>query len=271
MNYHLHCRSENVGIFPLEKLYRRRKTGGLSGTELVWCAGMGEWQPLDAVLHQKVPGMLPAPPPIPSSVPKPGPNRILIAAIVAGVLLVLTGLVVLGFQAVKISQWVRIVLPQVNGKREESALALASKPVVWNSRTLTEAKLLEKRGQRDPSYDADALGLIGNWIAINYGGTVNTNLPPLSELCDKLANNPACNDPLVLTVAGLNTAEVHEAIRRLERAVRGFEHSRHKAYPKLYATNEFFLGLGAFNNMNETVIRYRDLQVRDLTSLKQGR
>jgi hypothetical protein len=32
-------------------------------------------------------------------------------------------------------------------------------------------------------------------------------------------------------------------------------------------TNEFFLGLGAFNNSNSTVIRYRQIQVRRLFSL----
>jgi hypothetical protein len=40
----------------------------------------------------------------------------------------------------------------------------------------------------------------------------------------------------VLTVAAVNTVELHEMIRRLERAISGFEHSRHKAYPKFYAT-----------------------------------
>jgi hypothetical protein len=32
-------------------------------------------------------------------------------------------------------------------------------------------------------------------------------------------------------------------------------------------TNEFFLGLGAFNDSNSTVIRYRQIQVRRLFSL----
>jgi hypothetical protein len=32
------------------------------------------------------------------------------------------------------------------------------------------------------------------------------------------------------------------------------------------STNQFFLGLGAFNDMNDTVIRYRNVQVRKLAS-----
>ena len=32
------------------------------------------------------------------------------------------------------------------------------------------------------------------------------------------------------------------------------------------ATNEFLLGLGAFNDSNSTVIRYRNIQVRKLSS-----
>ena len=41
---------------------------------------------------------------------------------------------------------------------------------------------------------------------------------------------------------------------------KGVELPRDKSVP----TNEFYLGLGAFNDMNTTVIRYHDVQVRKL-------
>jgi len=52
--------------------------------------------------------------------------------------------------------------------------------------------------------------MISNWIACNYNGAVDTNLPSLSELSNRLANDPACTDPLVLTVAAVNAVELHE-------------------------------------------------------------
>ncbi|MDB6020153.1 MAG: hypothetical protein JWQ04_10, partial [Pedosphaera sp.] len=42
-------------------------------------------------------------------------------------------------------------------------------------------------------------------------------------------------DPLVLTVAAVNSGELHEKYRLLELAVKGFEQSKHRAYPKFYA------------------------------------
>ncbi len=47
---------------------------------------------------------------------------------------------------------------------------------------------------------------------------------------------PACTDPLILTVAAVNSAELHQANRRLERAMKDFENSKHRGYPKFYAT-----------------------------------
>ena len=88
----------------------------------------------------------------------------------------------------------------------------------------------------DKAYDADALQLIQAWIDTNYGGPLQTNNYALIAMCDKLATNPACDDPLVLTVAGANEIEMHEAVQRFDRALKGYAHSRYKAYPQLYAT-----------------------------------
>ena len=92
------------------------------------------------------------------------------------------------------------------------------------------------RGERDNACDELSQSLIQNWIAGNYGGTINTNVPPLAELSYQLANDPACTDPLVLTVAAVNGVGLYEERDWLDRAVSGFEHSKHLGYPKFYAT-----------------------------------
>jgi len=132
-----------------------------------------------------------------------------------------------------------------------SAMEAASKPVVVSSNSLTATDVTKTdrefrirqylyayklRGQRNPECDALALGMISNWIAGNYDGEVDTNLPPLSDLGNRLANDTNCTDPLVLTVAAVNSVELHEAVRRLERAVKEFQNSKHFGYPKFYAT-----------------------------------
>ncbi len=252
MNYHLHRDGQNLGIFPLEELRGWRKTGRLNGEELVWCAGMSDWQTLDKVLRQNAPGQAPATLPL-SPVPgsKSGTNVALIVAVVLGSVLFLLITVAVGIFAVRFVMHSKSTLRHASQQDSEPAVALAGKPVAGSTNTLTAAVVQKTgrefrvrqylegyklRGERNPACDAEALGLIGNWIACNYNGTVDTNLPPLAELSDRLATNPACTDPLVLTVAAVNTVELHEMIRRLERAVSGFEHSKHKAYPKFYAT-----------------------------------
>jgi hypothetical protein len=252
MNYHLHRDGQNLGIFPLEELRNWRQTGRLNGEELVWCAGMSDWQTLDEMLRQNAPG--PASTPLPLS-PVPGSKSrtpvALIVAVIVGSVLFLLLTVAVGIFAVRFVMHSKSTLRHAGQWDSESAVALAGRPVAGSTNTLTAADVQKKggefrvrqylegyqlRSERNPASDAEAMGLIRNWIADNYGGTVDTNLPPLAELSDRLATNSACADPLVLTVAAVNTVELHEEIRRLQRAVSGFEHSKHKAYPKFYAT-----------------------------------
>jgi hypothetical protein len=142
-----------------------------------------------------------------------------------------------------------------SGFTESSAMAAAIKPVMIDPNTKTakdaaktglEFRMRQyvtgylERGERNAACDRLALGFLTNWIACHYNGTVDTNLPTLAAMSNELANNPACTDPLVLTVAAVNTEELHEAIRRLESALKGFQNSKHLAYPKFYAA--IFLG-----------------------------
>jgi hypothetical protein len=252
MNYHLNRDGQNLGIFPLEELRHWRQSGRLNGKELVWCAGMATWQTLDEVLRRNPPGAAPAAPPrSPAPASPKKTNVALIVAVTVAIVLFLAVTVTAGFFAVKFVVHSRSILRHARHWNADSAMALASKPVVADTNTLTAAEVQKQgrefrlrqylegyqlRGEHNPACDAEAVALIKNWIACNYGGTVDTNQPPLAELSDRLATNPACADPLVLTAAAVNTVELHEAIRRLERAVNGFEHSKHRAYPKFYAT-----------------------------------
>ena len=74
------------------------------------------------------------------------------------------------------------------------------------------------------------------FIARNYGGPKATNTLSLEAESDRLALDPNCTDPLVLTVVADNNIEVFEATHLFERALAAFPGSQHKAYPRLYAS-----------------------------------
>ncbi len=263
MNYHLRsAHGQELGVFPLEELRRRRQAGELTGLEYVWSPGLANWQLLDAVLQPRASDPLtPSPPPIPPT--KRKKNTGVIVAIAAAGLVLLTGAALVGVTVLKIAKRARPGIKELTrnlGKpdaepeqaSESAVVALASQPVVWNTNTLSAADVSKKRrefrvrqyldgyknfGRRDPAVDAESLQLIESWISANYGPVnENTNAPSLAELSDKLAANPAVTDPLVLMVTAIHAVELHEAIRRWERAVSGFEQSKYRAYPKFYAT-----------------------------------
>jgi hypothetical protein len=254
MNYHLHDGYRELGVFPLEDLRRRRQAGALTGEEFAWSPGMTDWLPLDEVLRRdaSVAAAPPALSPPPLSGEKPGRNTVLVVlALVASVGFVLVMTATGIFAA-------RFALHSHNAtssEREEdsgeSAVDLASKPVVWNTNTLTWVDTqnqnrefclrqfldgYEKRGERSPACDAPAIQLIQAWVAEDYGPPRATNLPTAMQLADELETNSACVDPAVLVVAGVNSIELHEAIRRMERAEKGFENSKHRAFPKFFTT-----------------------------------
>jgi hypothetical protein len=250
MNYHLNHNGQNLGIFSLEELQRRRASGELTGTELVWTEGMDAWQPLNTVLPP--PAIAPVPPKINAS--KSSPVLVWVLVIVG---LFFVGMIVagvIGYRMV-VRPLVEEFTPRAGGSSagrvvEMSAMNAASQPVVTGSNSLTAADVLKLQGEfrirqyldaykshgaRNPEYDALALGMISNWIACNYGGVVDTNLPSLADLGNRLAADTNCTDPLLLTVSAVNAVELHEMVRRLERAVNGFQNSPYPGYPKFYA------------------------------------
>jgi hypothetical protein len=252
MNYHLNQQGQTVGVFPLDELHRRRQAGELTGAELVWCEGMTEWQPLDVVLHREIPGAVAVPPPL----PKPKSKRVVAVTVGAVIVAVVSAFTVCGILAYKAIRRVqRVVIREAASSgllgTGRTALEEASKPVQWTTNTSTNAKLstmqrefrvrqyldgYENGNDHQSSCDADARRLIEIWIDSHFGGKLQTNFEALVEQADGLATNPACDDPLVWTVLGANINEMHEQVRRFDLAVKGYEHSRYKAYPRFYAT-----------------------------------
>lgn len=249
MKYHLHSQGQNAGVFALDELRRKREAGELTGAEFVWCQGMAGWEPLDAVLL-KVPvaAQLPRPPPLPARTPP----AVRTWAWALGAAVVVAAIVAL---SVGVQQFARRFSEQVRtrvqlGVPRSDALELAARPLPAGTNSLTETDVrnrgrgfrvrqwvegYEQRGRRQHSLDADALLMLQTWLAHNHGGTVPTNKLSVFELGDKLAAAPDVNDALVLTGAAVNCGELHESIRRFERALKAFAGSEHRGYPKLYA------------------------------------
>jgi hypothetical protein len=270
MEYHLHRRGQNVGVFPLEELRRRRDAGELSGEDLVWSDGMADWASLDSVLQAK--GLI-TPPLLPVNALNPKGHRLPVWGKLAIGLAVLLGVTVTGLVAVKFLQGFRNTVQQRVLMSSSDGLEVAGKPVVVDSKTLTQEDIRKRKGafrvrqyvdgyrkygRHTAAWDADALQMIKSWIAGNYGGP--NGLPDARALSNKLVAQPDCDDPLVWMVTGVNTFELHEATRRMERAVAGFENSKYQAYPKFFANVYLATELGGESpripSLDEVALRY---------------
>jgi hypothetical protein len=218
---------------------------------------MTAWVPLDSVLAPSHVGAAAAtPPPIPLRDRKQKSNPVVVWTLVAAAVAFVGGVVFFGYLAMQVAPIVRQNVRQANNSDGREA---ASKPLSWTTNTLTEADVrnrakefrvrqyldgYRKDGRREQSWDTEAQQFIESWIVSNYGGPENTNALSARELGDRLAANPACNDPLVLTAAAAESIEVHEKIRRLERALAAYPNSRYKAYPRMFATVSLASELG---------------------------
>jgi hypothetical protein len=276
MNYQLHREGRNVEVLSLAELRRRREAGELDGQELVWREGMTNWQWLDTVLERDA-GNLPrtTPPPIPNSA---GGNRSRIIAVVVSIVVVLgiAEVIWLSTGAVKIYRSFRASAALGDS---EDAVAVARQPIAagTNTRTQLEANQrgrdfrirqyldgYEQRGDRDPQVDAQVRELIRTWIAHHFGGQEATNSITPQALSERLAANPRCNDPLVLTVISANDIGTSQKRRLLERALSGYDVSKHRAYPRFYAT----VSLAGYLDRGSS--HFEDLEQSALRLLKQG-
>jgi hypothetical protein len=252
MNYRVRRQGQDLGLFPLEELRRRREAGEFNGGEYVQGEGMTDWQPLDLVLQQ---GHRLTPPPLPSSIARNEPNQALIwGGIAAGIVLCLVIVIAAG---VLISKFQKAFTSTINQARRTSELnepnpegvALAGKPILWNTNTQTYADQqkratefrihewldgYDKRSDRNPKYDAEADAFIRAYTARDNSGLETVSAPLLSDESDKLANVQDC-DPLVLTLAADQSLNQFDAMHRFDRALLAYPGSKHEAYPRFYA------------------------------------
>ncbi|HTV42025.1 MAG TPA: hypothetical protein VMF08_15690 [Candidatus Sulfotelmatobacter sp.] len=252
MNYRVRRQGADLGSFPLEELRRKREAGQFTGAEYVQGAGNSDWQPLDLVLTQGYR----TPPPIPQMPSRSGPNQTLIwIGIGGGILLSFLFVLGVGYFMTKLQRDLltanRLQSNRGFNMTNPEAAATAGKPIVWDKTTRTFAdeqkrerefrnrlwlEGYEKHGHRNPECDAEAILFIRTYIARNYGGADATNSMSLADESDKLANDPNCADPLVLTIAADESLNLFDSIHRFQRALAAYPASSHQAYPQFYAT-----------------------------------
>ncbi len=248
MNYNVNRNGQSLGVFNLDELVRRRRTGELTGGEMAWCEGMTGWELLDAVLRRDAPqSFQAAPPPMPMSRGERS-NSTRIVLWVAGV----TVAVLVAFCVVT-----AIFVVRFAKKAREAALAgmeestrgvsAAGQPLRSTTNSLTEADVRKQHeafrrrqwiegykefGRHDKPWDADATLLMTAWVEDD--SRARSNKATARDLIEKiLAAN--CDDPLVLTLAGYHAVNLTESIRQLERASEEYSKSKYRAYPKFYA------------------------------------
>jgi hypothetical protein len=254
MNYRMRRQGEDLGVFSLEELRRRRESGELTGGEYIQGEGMLDWQPLDLVLQQ---GYRVVPPPLPLSASKGGLSRGVIWLIVAaGVIFFILFVAFFAYVGINFQRGFQNAVKSTrsHGSLDQArpeAEAAASKPVTVTTNTLTALDVqkkarefricqwlegYEKRGRRNPACDAEAEQFIRIYIARNYGGPEATNTLSLEAESDRLAQDPDYTDPLVLTVAADNSLNHYDSVHRFERALAAYPGTAHRSYPKFYAT-----------------------------------
>jgi hypothetical protein len=254
MDYHVLRDGKSLGVFPREDLASRKLTGELLGSDLVWCQGMDKWETLDSILQGSTP------PPIPPRVTLQSqqvklPRSIgwIVALVVASIV---AGSAALVFFSIKTFKRLRVAQQMSSS---QGGLEAVTAPILVDPKTKTEKDVqarakafrvrqyidgYKERGHRGDSFDSDAITFLNAWITQTYGDNesqTETNLVSYRDLADKLGANPACDDPLLLTLAGVTSMERHAKLERLDQALKLFPNSRHRAYPHFYA----LISLGA--------------------------
>jgi len=239
-----------LGEFTLEELKLRRLAGEFSGDEYVQPEGAADWQPLDLVIEGGYRTGLPAAPPLATSDLR---TQNIVWAVIVCLIVAIAAFgiffVRLAFQAQRNFA--------VTGQRQsyrpavEAPVPASRQPIVWTTNSATAADVnrrdrefrlrewidgYEQRGQHDPECDQEARTFLQLWLARNYGGAAATNPISLADESVKLAADPHCTDPLILTVVAVNNGNLFQARHDYERALAAFPDSRHRAYPQLYAT-----------------------------------
>jgi hypothetical protein len=248
MKYHLSRNGKPLGIFSLEEIQRLQDTGQLDGSEFVWREGMANWQPAATVLKTTTEKF------IETEGGYSNRTRSIVLSLAACVLIASVGAIIwFAWNGTKrLSSIQRTLSSSGLAAPRTAAWEAASKPVIMGTNSATEAEAwkrewafrdrqfvedYQERGERNPQSDDRALRLIKLWAdKLVDSDDTDTNLPAIRALGNELAADSAFTDPLALTITAVTSAELHEGNLRLERAVKGFANSKHRAFPKFFAT-----------------------------------
>jgi hypothetical protein len=236
MTYRIRRGDADLGTATLDELRRRRESGELTGAEQVKGDGDSGWQPLEEFLNA---GGLSAVPPVPASaLPRQGTRRARFPLIVGGAVIAVAVAAFFAF---------RMVVSRLSPPPE--GLAIASRPLpVTKTPTVRDVKArtrefdlrqwlegYQKRGVHDPSPDPATEEFIRVYIDRIDNGPGAASPLPLDTESRRLAQDPNCKDPLVITLAAVNTLNWYDRVNLYKRAAALFPSTRHLAYPAFYA------------------------------------
>ncbi len=236
MTYRIRREDADLGTATLEELRLRRESGELTGAEHVKGDTGSDWQLLDEVLH---PGGLGASPPMLSPVP---PSR---GARGARIILIAGGAVI----ALAAAAYFARTAIRSRFSRSADGLAVALKPlpvaktpterdVQVRTREFNLRQWLEgyrKFGVHDPVSDPATEEFIRVCVEQNEEGPKADSPTSIEAECGRLAHDPKCTDPLVLTVVAANTLNWYDRVNLYKRALALFPSAGYLAYPAFFA------------------------------------
>jgi hypothetical protein len=262
MNYSLRREDTDLGTASLDDLRRRRGSGELTGGEYVKGPTDSHWRLLEDVLQLERTGA--APPLLDPPVLGPSTSKLPIAlALAFAVVLLAAG----AYFAHTRSPQLAVPAPPA-----ETPYQLASRPIK-PANTLTEKDVearvrLFKRRQWLEGYDVRGIHdgppdrateeFIDVFIDKAEDGPKSASPLELDKESERLAHDPSCKDPAVLTLAASNTLNWYDRVGLYKRAIAAFPASRHLAYPALYAE---------LNLMSESKYDYGEEGELDTTAL----
>lgn len=249
MNVNVYINGLDQGLFPLEEVQRRYDTMEFPPDACVRPEGESELQPIANYCGFRQTGISETAPLNPS-IARPG-KAVSRWKAVLGLLLIL------GVAVTSLLVWmVRPLYMALLGGSGSGGPTRPSAQIAFQiptkSTSGTEADTIrrnraflrrqwlggyEERGTRNPSLDIQTLQFIRGWVGPDQDAPPDPGqAEDLRKMGDKLVGQERWNDPLAMTVAAHTSIEMHEKARRLEKAVLGYEESRHHSYPKLNAT-----------------------------------
>ncbi len=239
MIYSIRRGDADLGIATLDELRRRRDSGELTGAEYVKGEQDTGWRLLDDILKPDATGA--APPPLSPAAPanRGGKSR---GALILGAAVIL--LVIAAYVArTRIAPFVKVQPPSLSPYELASRpIPLAATPTVKDKRAADRGFLrrqwlegYQNRGIHEAGPDHATEEFIDVYIdKADFGPKAGSTLSLDSE-SERLAHDPLCTDPLVLSLAAACTLNWYDRVNLYKRAVAVFPATRHLAFPALFA------------------------------------